>query len=129
LDVEDARAVREGLSEENLAVFDILMKPNLSADEIARVKKVAENLLAELKHNKLQVHHWREKELTRDAVHTAIYNFLYDDTKGLPAAYQVYEIQEKTDLVYNHVFDCYPYLPSPYYGADVGVEDAALVGA
>ena len=128
LDAEDARAAREGLSEENLAVFDILMKPNLNAADIARVKKVAENLLVELKHNKLQVHHWREKELTRNAVHTAIYNFLYDDTKGLPDAYKIFEIQEKTDLVYSHVFDCYPYLPSPYYGAEHG-EDAVLVGA
>lgn len=127
LDVEEARAAREGLSEENLALLDLLMKPNLKPAEIERVKKVAENLLSELKHNKLQVHHWREKEMARDAVHAAIYNFLYDDARGLPASYQENEIREKSDLVYSHIFDCYPYLPSPYYGAVSAGEDIVPV--
>ena len=48
---EEARALAEGLNEEQLAIFDLLMRPapELSEDEKSQVKRVAEDLLAILK--------------------------------------------------------------------------------
>jgi type I restriction enzyme R subunit len=44
LDAEANRAVREGLDEESLALFDLLRKPDLAAAEIKRIKAVAADL-------------------------------------------------------------------------------------
>ena len=85
LDDEESRAVREGLDEESLAIFDLLKKPDLSGSEIRRIKQVAVELLRTLKAEKLRVDQWREKESTRDAVQVAIHDFLYSDETGLPA--------------------------------------------
>jgi type I restriction enzyme R subunit len=41
MDDEESRAVREGLDEESLAVFDLLRKPNLTSGDIKRIKAVA----------------------------------------------------------------------------------------
>ena len=41
LDREESRAIREGLDEESLAVFDLLKKPDLGASDLRRIKKVA----------------------------------------------------------------------------------------
>ena len=81
---EESRAVREGLDEETLALFDILKKPELDAKDIKRIKKVAVELLDTLKAEKLRIEHWRDRENTRDAVRTEILNFLYSDETGLP---------------------------------------------
>jgi type I restriction enzyme, R subunit len=60
LDHEAQRAVREGLDEESVAVFDMLVKPDLSGAEIARVKKVSKDLLARLKEQLPEVDAWQE---------------------------------------------------------------------
>jgi len=113
---EEQRAVREGLNEETLAIFDLLKKPDLSPTEIKRVKEVAGGLLGALKTEKLRIAQWRDKEATRDAVHVAILNFLYDDRTGLPVEhYSEAEVTLKADAVFAHVFQAYPTLPSPFY--------------
>ena len=116
LDEEEGRAVREGLDEESLAVFDLLSKPHLSAAEIKAIKKVAVELLKTLKAEKLKVHEWREKEATRDAVKQEIKDFLYRDQTGLPApAYSDSDVDTKTEAVFRHIHYAYPRLPSPVY--------------
>lgn len=115
LDEEEARAVSEGLDEESLAIFDLIRKPKLKPQEIARVKDVAKELLAKLKAEKLKVDHWQEKERARDGVKQDIFDFLFADDTGLPAVYSETEIREITTLVYQHVFAVYPKVPSPYF--------------
>ena len=116
LDEEERRAVREGLDEESLAIFDLLKKPDLSASDIKRIKKVAVELLMTLKAEKLRVDQWRDKEATRDAVHVTIRDFLWSDETGLPAGgYSEDEVKAKSDDVFRHVFRVYPTVPSPYY--------------
>ena len=101
LDEEESRAVREGLDEESLAIFDLLKKPELSAAEIKRIKAVAVELLETLKAEKRRVDHWRDKEGTRDAVKVRISDFLYSDATGLPIAlYSDQEVVQKADAVY-----------------------------
>jgi len=66
---EEKRGIAEGLSEEELAIFDILTKPDpkLTKKEEAEVKAVAKELLEALKRGKL-VLDWREKQQARAAV-------------------------------------------------------------
>ena len=116
LDEEESRAVREGLDEESLAIFDLLKKPDLRGAEVRRIKQVAVELLRTLKVEKLRVDQWREKESTRDAVHVTIRDFLWSDETGLPAdGYSEDEVKVISDNVFLHVFRAYPEVPSPYY--------------
>jgi len=116
LDEEDLRAMREGLDEETLAIFDLLNKQDLSPSDIKRIKDIAKGLLDKLKVEKLKVDHWRDKESTRDAVRIEIRDFLWSDDTGLPVdTYNENEVDDKAEDVYLHVFRAYPTLPSPYY--------------
>ena len=117
LEEEESRALREGLNEESLAVFDLLTKPDLDKADIARIKIVAQELLRTLKAEKLRVDQWREKEATRSAVHVAIHDFLYSDETGLPAdSYSEEDVAVKSEAVFTHVLRAYPTVPSPFYG-------------
>lgn len=112
---EESRAVREGLDEESLALFDLLKKPNLTSGDIKRIKAVAVDLLETLKAEKLRINHWRDKESTRDAVRLTIQDYLWSEQTGLPETYSEDDIRDKAEAVFVHVFRAYPTVPSPYY--------------
>jgi len=116
LSEEETRAVREGLDEETLAIFDLLNKPDLSTADIKHIKIVAVELLATLKKEKLKIDHWRDKEATRDSVKITIHNYLWRDDIGLPfPTFSETDVTEKIAAVFAHVCRVYPTLPSPYY--------------
>ena len=116
LDEEETRAVREGLDEETLAIFDLLKKPELAPAEIEKIKTIAAELLRTLKAEKLRVHLWKDKESTRDAVKSCIRDFLYSDDTGLPVGvYSDADVETKASEVYRHIYRSYPTLPSPFY--------------
>jgi len=103
---EDQRAVREGLSEEELALFDILTRPEpkLTKKEAAQVKAACRKLLTTLKREKL-VLDWREKQQTRAGVRNAI----KVEFRKLPSPPYSRELQnEKLAAAFAHVFDAYP---------------------
>jgi type I restriction enzyme R subunit len=102
LSEEEKRNLREGLSDEELAIFDLLYKANLSEKEKNQIKKVARDILEKLK-NKL-VLDWRKKQQARADVKVAIDDVLYTE---LPENYSTGEYQMKIDLVYRHVYDSY----------------------
>jgi len=106
LDVEDHRAIREGLTEEELAIFDILTQPEptLGPDDEDLVKRVAKSLLEKLKQEKL-VLDWRLKERAKAAVKATIAT-TYDE--GLPAAYEQGVFDDKVERTYQWVFERYP---------------------
>ena len=52
LDDEASRAMRKGLDDPTLTLFDLLKKPDLTKSEIARIKKVAVSLLNTLQERK-----------------------------------------------------------------------------
>lgn len=116
LSEEEARAIREGLTEESLAIFDLLKKEGLASAEIKRIKTVSVDLLNKLKAEKLKIDNWREKEATRDAVRLAIRDFLWSEQTGLPVdAYDDREVEQKTEAVYTHVFRAYAGAASVFY--------------
>jgi type I restriction enzyme, R subunit len=104
LSEEDQRGVAEQLTEEELAIFDILTKPTpeLPPKEKKAVKLIARQLLHTLKEAKL-VLDWRKKLRTRADVFATVKTEL----DRLPRIYTPELYQEKCDLVYRHVFDAY----------------------
>ena len=72
MEEEECRAAREGLTEEELAIFDLLTRPEpkLTNAQEAEVKKVARELLEKLQD--LRVEHWRQNQQTCAAVHSEI---------------------------------------------------------
>jgi type I restriction enzyme R subunit len=101
---EEARAVSAGLTEEQLAIFDLLTRPgpDLTDDEEAQVKRVAEEALAVLKREKL-VLDWRKEQRTRAAVRVSVEETL----DRLPEKYTRQIYAQKCDSVYQHVFESY----------------------
>jgi type I restriction enzyme R subunit len=104
LNKEEQRAIAEQLSEEELAFFDLLTKPELmlSEGEQQDVKKVARNLLATLNKEKL-VLDWRKRQQSRAMVRLAIEEAL----DYLPPVYTQELYQRKCEAAYQHVFDNY----------------------
>ena len=102
---EEERHVRENLTEEELAIFDILTRPapKLSPQERAELKKVARALLGSLK--RLLVLDWRQKPRARSQIKLAIENAL--DT-GLPRAFTPDLYRKKCDIVFEHFYESYP---------------------
>ncbi|MBI5710280.1 MAG: type I restriction endonuclease subunit R [Candidatus Eisenbacteria bacterium] len=101
---EQQRHVRERLSEEELTIFDILVRPSpdLSPDERDEVKKVARTLLQRLR--VLLVLNWREKAQARAQVRLAIEEEL---DRGLPRAYTPDLYSRKCSVVFEHVYESY----------------------
>ncbi len=102
---EEQRAVSEGMSEEELALFDLLTKPDLklSKSREVEVKKVARDLLDTLKREKL-VLDWRKRQQTRAAVRLCI----EQELDKLPLdLYDIDKYRLKCELAYQHVYDSY----------------------
>ena len=105
LNAEEKRGISENLNEEELAIFDLLIKPemNLSKKEEQEVKKVAHDLLETLKQGKL-VLDWRKRQQSRAAVLQSIEIILDEE---LPRTYTKELFQHKCDVVYQHIYDSY----------------------
>jgi type I restriction enzyme R subunit len=106
LNEEEQRHLRENISEEELAVFDILTRPgpDLSTQETEAIKKVCKELLAKLKTEKL-VLAWRTKRTTRAAVRVEIEKML---DSGLPEKYTTELFEQKCGVLFQHVLEKYP---------------------
>jgi type I restriction enzyme, R subunit len=101
---EQARHIRENLSEEEQTIFDILTRPgpDMTTEEREEVKKVARQLLARL--NALLVLGWRQKVQARAGVRLAIEDTL---DEGLPRAYTKDLYQTKCSVLFEHVYESY----------------------
>ena len=101
---EQERAVRVGMTEEELAIFDLLTQPDpvLTPEEQERVKASAKSLLDHL-HDKL-VQDWRRKVDVMSDVDSTIRSVL---DAGLPGPYTVDIFRTKVQLIYDHVLSAY----------------------
>ena len=115
LNEEDQRTVKENLSDEELALFDLLTRPEMDMTESERneVKAVAHTLLETLKREKL-VLDWRKQERLRAAVKITIQIIL---DEGLPECYTPDIYDQKCEAIYQHVYDSYYGAGSSIYAA------------
>lgn len=79
LDVEQGRAAREGLTEDELTIYDLLTRPEpkLTRAQDATVRKVARARLTRL-HDKVAVFEWQRRQQTRSDVRWTIEEVLND---------------------------------------------------
>jgi type I site-specific restriction-modification system R (restriction) subunit len=105
LSEEEKRGVSKQLNEEELALFDLLTKPQieLSDSDREKVKVTARDLLNTLKAGKL-VLDWRKRQQARADVRITIEKML---DMGLPRAYTPELFDQKTSAVFQHVYDAY----------------------
>lgn len=103
LDGEEKRAGGEGLDQECLALYDLVLAPGLklSAKDREATKKIARDLPKQLE--KKLVIDWRKSQRARAAVRAAI----KDALDVLPEAYEREQYEKAVDAVYEHVFESY----------------------
>lgn len=104
LQEEAERHVREDLTEDELEIYDLLLKDNLNQAEQQKVKLAAKHLLVRLleEHPKVLVQDWWKDGQTQLTVKKAIEEVL--DT-NLPDSYDRVAFKEKCDNVYSLTLD------------------------
>ena len=100
LSEEEQRSAREGLEEPELAIFDLLTRPDppLEADERERVKGISRKLMTHIQDR--LVLDWRCKAETREAARGLVKDVL----DQLPDAYDEETWNRKAGIVFDHIF-------------------------
>ena len=101
---EDERHIREGLTEEELEVYDTLLKDKLTKDEEQKVKLAAKHMIVRLieGHPKVLVQDWWKDGQTLRQVKNAVEEVL---DKDLPDSYDRVTFKEVSDNVFDLVVD------------------------
>ena len=105
LSEEEQRADKEELSEEELAVFDLLTKPEprLTVPQREEVKTAVKGLLETLKRDHL-VLDWRKQKQLRAQTEMTDRTIL---DEGLPDCYTQNLFDQKTEDIYQHIYESY----------------------
>ncbi|MGF6664088.1 type I restriction enzyme R subunit [Paraburkholderia atlantica] len=103
LDAEQRRAVEEGLSEDQLSLFDLLKRNDLSKAQRESIKEVSRELLSGILELIAPLDRWTEKEQTQAEVETFILDHIYQILPDPP--YTPDDKQEVAALVYRHVWE------------------------
>ncbi len=92
------------LTEEELAIFDLLTKPQIELSQVEQkqVKQVAKELLTILKTEKL-VLDWRKRQQTKASVEVAIKDIL----DRLPESYSIELYNQKCQEAFQHIYESY----------------------
>ena len=116
LNEEEQRTIAEQLSEEQLAVFDLLTRPEIDMTEAERdaVKAISKDLLETLQRERL-VLDWRQRQQSRAAVKVTVAEILDE----LPERYTQVIYDQKCEVVYQHIYDCYYGNGNSIYGVTV----------
>ena len=102
---EEKRYVREGFeNDEQLSMYDVLMKENLSKEDIKKLKKVAVDLLAKIKDLIETMDHPFDKRETKATIIITIRDTLWSE---LPESYSDESINYYKDAVYSYVSQRY----------------------
>jgi type I restriction enzyme, R subunit len=102
LDEEEMRAAREGMSEDEQALFDLFKKDNLDNTSRERLKQASRELLASLKERLAELDRFWEKEQTKGEVEVLITDKVYASLPTPP-----FTAEEKkliADSIYAHVW-------------------------
>ena len=102
LDAEQRRAVEEGLSEDELAMFDLLRKPGLGRTERESLKQASRELLAAVEARLAGLDRFWEKEQTKAEVEVLIRDRVH---AGLPSPpFTAEEKEAVANDVYGHIW-------------------------
>ena len=105
LDQEEQRYVREGFSsDEELSLYDLLFKDDLSKSDIKKIKEVAATLLQKVKAKIAELDHWTDKQETKAAVDNLIRDTLWAE---LPESYDEISISGYRQRIYEYVYTRY----------------------
>jgi type I restriction enzyme R subunit len=102
LDAEDHRAAKEGLSEEEYALFCLLQKENINKTDREKVKLASRGLLDSLRKLIAQRERWTEKEQTQAEVEVLILDNLLEALPTPPFTED--EKKAMAKRVYQHVW-------------------------
>lgn len=106
LDTEEKRYAREGFdNDEELAVYDLLLKDSLTPTEINKIKQLAKVLLDRIKTKINELDHWTEKEETQAAMDVLIRDTLWSE---LPESYDDTTLSAYRQRIYEYVYSTYP---------------------
>lgn len=101
---EDERHVREGLTEDELELFDMLKKDKMTEAETQKAKLAAKSLLHRLlqEHPKVLVQDWFKDSQSQKAVRSAVEKVL---DENLPETYDRVMFKEKCDNLFELILD------------------------
>jgi type I restriction enzyme R subunit len=101
---EDERHIREGLTEDELELFDLLKKDKMTKDETQKVKLAAKSLLRRLleEHPKVLVQDWYKDSQSKRVVRSTVERVLNDNQ---PDSFDRVLFKEKCDNVFDMMLD------------------------
>ena len=102
---EEQRYVREGFtSDEELSLYDLLFRDDLSKTDIKKLKEVAASLLQKIKTKIAEFDHWTDKQETKAAIDNLIRDTLWAE---LPECYDEVSISMYRQKIYEYVYTQY----------------------
>lgn len=102
---EEQRYAREGFSsDEELSLYDMLFREDLSKSDIKKLKEVAADLLKKIKGKIAELDHWTDKQETKAAVDNVIRDTLWAE---LPECYDEVSISMYRQKIYEYVYTRY----------------------
>ena len=105
LSEEEKRYIREGFeNDEQLSLYDVLFKEDLSKEDIKRLKNVAKDLLGKIKSMLKTMDHPFDKQETKASIVIAIRDLLWQE---LPESYSDESITYYRDAVFNYISQRY----------------------
>ena len=105
MDQEEQRYVREGFnSDEELSLYDMLLRDDLSKNDIKKIKEVAVTLLHKIKEKISEFDHWTDKQETKASVDNLIRDILWSE---LPECYDEISISMYRQKIYEYVYTRY----------------------
>lgn len=104
LNEEEERHIREGLTEQELELFDLMKKDKISKAEEVALKNAAQMLLKRLREEKpvVLVQNWEKDQQSQVRVKTAIEEVL---DKNIPETYDRLTFKQVCDRIYNLIFE------------------------
>lgn len=102
LDEEQQRTIREGLSEDELALFDLLYKEDASRSDREKLKQSSKALLCSLQELLAPLDRWMDREQTKAEVKVFVLNKAYEFLPIPP--YSQVEVQEAAAEIYDFLW-------------------------
>lgn len=102
LDEEQQRAVEEGLSSQEMAVFDLLKRDNLSKVDREKVKQASQSLLLRIRELLAPMQLWTRNAQTQAEVQTSILDWLFETLPQPPFTED--DASDLSQRLYEHVW-------------------------